>query len=162
MGEVTRIYAHHVRNGLASFELDPPDVAEMVRRRSQVLQHGLPYIVAGTANEIAGYAYAAPYRQRPAYRYTIENSVYVRPRQIRRGIGRKLLGSLLEECEKRGFRQVVAVIGDSANHASIGLHRELGFREVGTFRSVGFKFGRWVDIVVMQRELGPGDRTGPD
>jgi phosphinothricin acetyltransferase len=151
-----------VRTGLASFELDPPDVAEMVRRRSQVLQHGLPYIVAKTENEIVGYAYAAPYRPRPAYRYTVENSVYIRPGQIRRGIGRKLLGSLLEECETRGFRQVVAVIGDSANLASIGLHRELGFREVGIFRSVGFKFGRWVDIVVMQRELGPGDRTGPE
>jgi len=160
--EITQIYGHHVRTGLASFELEPPDAGEMLRRQRQVVQRGLPYIVAETENEIAGYAYAAPYRPRPAYRYTVENSVYVRSGQIGRGIGRMLLGALLEECERRGFRQVVAVIGDSANQASIGLHRRLGFREIGVFRSVGFKFGRWVDIVVMQRELGAADRTLPD
>jgi L-amino acid N-acyltransferase YncA len=161
MAAVADIYCNHVRTGLASFELEPPDVAEMLRRRYHVLKNGLPYVVADTAGEIAGYAYATPYRLRPAYRYTVENSVYVRACRVGQGIGRLILVSLLEECERRGSRQVVAVIGDSANHASIGLHTSLGFRKGGVMHSVGFKFGRWGDSVLMQRDLGAGDRTDP-
>jgi L-amino acid N-acyltransferase YncA len=159
---IAAIYAHHVRHGLASFELEPPGEAEMARRRADIAGRGMPYLVAVTGGELVGYAYAGPYRPRPAYRHTVENSVYVRPGCERQGIGRTLLAALLGECEARGLRQVVAVIGDSANRASIGLHESLGFRTVGILRSVGFKFGRWVDVVQMQRELGPGDRTPPE
>jgi phosphinothricin acetyltransferase len=158
---IAAIYAHHVLHGLASFELEPPDEAEMERRRGEIAARGLPYLAAFEGGELVGYAYAGPYRPRPAYRHTVENSVYVRPGRERRGVGRRLLAALLAECEARGMRQVVAVIGDSANHASIGLHESLGFRRAGVLRSVGYKFGRWVDSVQMQRELGPGDRAPP-
>lgn len=150
---VTTIYAHHVLHGLATFEIEPPAPEEMERRRRSLVDGGFPYLVAETAGELIGYSYAGPYRPRPAYRYTVEDSVYVRPDSIRQGIGRLLVSALILECRKRGFRQVVAVIGDSANRASIRLHEELGFNLVGTLRKVGFKFGRWVDTVLMQREL---------
>jgi phosphinothricin acetyltransferase len=155
------IYAHHVLHGLASFEEAPPDVPELARRRAEVLARGLPWLVAEDEGAVAGYAYAGPYRARPAYRFTLEDSVYVAPGMAGRGLGRALLTRLLALCEAAGCRQIVAVIGDSANAASIGLHRACGFREVGTLRAVGFKHGRWVDTVLMQRPLGPGDATLP-
>jgi L-amino acid N-acyltransferase YncA len=158
---VTTIYAHHVLHGLASFEIVPPSEKEMRRRRLDIVGRSYPYLVAECAGEVVGYAYAAPYRPRPAYRHTAENSVYLHPAWAGRGIGRQLMSVLLVECEARGVRQIVAVIGDSANCASIGLHKTLGFREVGVLRSVGFKFGRWVDSVLMQRDLGDGDTTPP-
>jgi L-amino acid N-acyltransferase YncA len=158
---ITTIYGHHVLHGLASFELEPPSEEEMRQRRLAVLGRDLPYLVAECAGEVVGYAYVSPYRLRPAYRHTAENSVYLLPAWAGRGIGRQLMSVLISECEARGLRQIVAVIGDSANYASIGLHKSLGFREVGVLRSVGFKFGRWVDSVVMQRELGAGDSTPP-
>jgi L-amino acid N-acyltransferase YncA len=158
---VTAIYAHHVRHGLASFELEPPDEEEMARRRAEVLERGFPYLVAEIDGSVAGYAYAAPYRPRPAYRFTAEDSVYIHPDHTRKGLGRLLLAAVIARCEELGCRQMIAVIGDSANAASIGLHRALGFEHAGTLRTVGFKHGRWVDTVLMQRALGPGATTLP-
>ena len=155
------IYAHHVLRGLASFEEVPPDVAELTKRREGVLALGLPYIVAELEGKVVGYAYASLYRARIAYRHTLEDSVYVRDGFAGRGLGQLLLAELIARCEKGPWRQMVAVIGDSANAASIGLHRRLGFREIGTLEAVGFKFGRWVDSVLMQRPLGPGSKTLP-
>jgi phosphinothricin acetyltransferase len=161
MAHVRRIYAHHVENGLASFEEEAPSEHELARRRADVLGRDLPYLVADLNGAIAGYTYAAPYRARPAYRYTVENSVYVDHVLARRGIGSALLGALVARCAAGPWRQMVAVIGDSANAASIRLHERAGFRSIGIFTSVGFKFGRWVDSVLMQRELGEGDRSAP-
>jgi L-amino acid N-acyltransferase YncA len=158
---ITRIYAHHVVHGLASFEEVPPDQAELARRRDEVLRHGFPYLVAERAGEVVGYAYAAPYRARSAYRFTIEDSVYVAPDHVGKGIGRALLSRLIALCEQGPWRQMIAVIGDSENHASIGLHKAEGFAMIGTHPAVGFKFGRWVDSVLMQRELGEGARMLP-
>ena len=159
---ITAIYAHHVLHGLASFELVPPDVNEMARRRAEVLARGLPHLVAEAGGQLAGYAYAAPYRERPAYRYALEDSVYIHPDYIGRGMGRALLEILIETCTGAGCRQLIAVIGDSGNAGSIGLHAACGFVRTGLLPSVGFKFGRWVDSVLMQRALGEGDRTLPD
>jgi L-amino acid N-acyltransferase YncA len=156
---ITRIYAHHVLHGLASFEEIPPDEAELARRRQEVLRHGLPYLAAEQAGEIVGYCYAAPYRARSAYRFTIEDSVYVAPGEVGQGIGRALLSRLIGLCEQGPWRQMIAVIGDSENYASIGLHKAEGFHMIGTHPAVGFKFGRWVDSVLMQRELGEGAST---
>ena len=156
------IYAHHVLHGLASFEEVPPDLAEIARRRDDALARGLPHLVAEADGPVVGYAYAGPYRPRPAYRYTVEDSVYVAPDRIGRGTGRALLARLIELCEAAGYRQMVAVIGDSANAPSIGLHAALGFNRVALLPSVGFKFGRWVDIMIMQRPLGPGDTSLPN
>ena len=159
---ITRIYAHAVKHGTASFELEPPDDAEMARRQRTLLDGGYPYIVAEIDDALAGYAYAGPYRPRPAYRFSVEDSIYVDPNAQRRGIGRVLLEHLIEECERRGFRQMIAVIGDSAQTASIELHRALGFRMIGAVENVGYKFGRWLDSVNMQRTLGAGATTKPD
>jgi phosphinothricin acetyltransferase len=158
---IQSIYAHHVLNGLASFEEVPPDVAELRRRYDDVAGRGLPYLVAEEAGQVQGYGYCAPYRARSAYRYALENSVYVRDDLRGRGIGTRLLAALIERCAQLGYRQMIAVIGDSANTASIALHARFGFLRVGTLRSVGYKFGRWVDSVQMQRPLGAGDATPP-
>lgn len=159
---ITSIYAHHVLNGLASFELTPPDEAEIARRREEILLCDLPYLVTVLDGRIAGYAHAAPYRARPAYRYALEDSVYVDPAAARRGVGRALLDTLLAACAALGYRQMIAVIGDSGNAASIGLHEACGFTRTGVLPSVGFKHRRWVDSVLMQRALGNGDRTAPE
>jgi phosphinothricin acetyltransferase len=133
----------------------------MARRREALIAGGFPYLVAEEADEVLGYAYAGPYRARPAYRFTVEDSVYIAADAQRRGLGRLLLERLIVEGEARGYRQMIAVIGDSAQHASIALHAALGFRLIGTLQAVGFKFGRWLDTVLMQRPLGPGAETNP-
>ena len=158
---VHAIYAHHVLKGLASFEEVPPTPDEIARRYRDVTDRGLPWLVAQYGDTLAGYGYCAPYRARSGYRYSLEDSVYVHQEMHGRGIGSALLAELIRRCEGLGYRQLVAVIGDSAHAASIQLHARLGFLRVGTLRSVGFKFGRWVDSVVMQRPLGPGDATPP-
>lgn len=162
MAAIQAIYAHHVLHGLGSFEEVPPDVAELNRRRNEVVARGLPYRVADGGGRVLGYAYAAPYRTRPGYRYSLENSVYVAEDAWRRGVGRLLLGDVIERCTALGYRQMVAIIGDSGNSPSIALHASQGFRLAGNIRSVGFKFGRWVDTVIMQRALGDGDITLPE
>jgi L-amino acid N-acyltransferase YncA len=162
IADITRIYANAVANGTASFELEPPDEAEMARRQNKLLADGYPYLIAELGGAVAGYAYAAPYRARPAYKWCVENSVYVAPELHRRGIGKLLLLGLVEECERRGFRQMIAVIGDSAQIASISLHAAAGFAMVGTLRSVGFKHGKWLDTPLMQRALGKGDTAPPE
>ena len=159
---ITRIYASAVEHGTASFELDAPDETEMARRMADLVGKGFPYIVAEIDGVLAGYAYAGPYRARSAYRHTVENSVYIAPDMQHRGVGRALLAALIEACEARGYRQMIAVIGDSTKQAaSIGLHEALGFRHVGILDHVGFKHGRWLDSVLMQRELGAGASTKP-
>ncbi len=159
---IAGIYAHHVLNGLASFETDPPDADEIVHRHLSITNAGLPYIVAEQDGAIRGYAYAAPYRPRPAYRYTVEDSVYVAPDAGGSGIGSLMLAYLIDDCTARGYRQMIAIIGDSANAPSIGLHAKHGFRKIGVLDSVGFKFGRWVDSVIMMRSLGGGGARPPD
>ena len=158
---ITEIYQHAVRFGPATFELVPPDLAEMAGRFRALKDGGFPYLVAALEGRVVGYAYAGPYRPRPAYRFTVENSVYLQPAIHRRGIGLQLLQRLIAECEARGFRQMIAVIGDSANAASIGVHAACGFEMSGTHPSVGLKFGRWLDTVMMQRALGEGATTVP-
>ncbi len=158
---ITGIYDHAVRHGTASFELDPPDQKEMTRRYEMLRGGGYPYLVAELKGEIVGYAYAGPYRARPAYRWSVEDSIYIAPHSQRRGVGRALITRLVAEAEAGGFRQMIAVIGDSANAGSIELHRSAGFRTVGTFDNVGFKFGRWLDSVLMQRPLGLGATSPP-
>lgn len=152
---IQAIYAHYVLHGLASFEEVPPSVEEMATRRAGVLDKGFPYIVAEAEGELLGYAYVSLYRPRSAYRFTVENSVYVRHDTVARGIGRALLLELIRRCEHLDVHQIIAVIGDSANHASIGLHAACGFKPVGLLPEVGFKFGRWVDSVLMQRAMKP-------
>ncbi len=159
--QIQAIYAHHVVHGLASFEEVPPDVEEMRRRFATLTEAGFPYLVAEVEGRVLGYSYCGPYRPRPAYRFSVENSVYLAPEAGRRGIGRRLLETLIERATALGKRQMVAVIGDSANHAAIGLHTALGFRIVGKVEGAGFKHGRWVDSVLMQRPLGPGASTPP-
>ena len=155
LAAITRIYADAVRHGTASFEIEPPDEAAMTRRFAQLRDGGFPCLVADTAGEIVGYAYAGPYRMRPAYRFTVEDSIYVAADRHRNGIGRTLLASLITEAERSGFRQMIAVIGDSHQPASVGLHAAQGFRLVGTLEAVGYKFDRWLDTVLMQRALVP-------
>lgn len=150
---IQAIYAHYVLHGLASFEEVPPSIEEMTARRASVLERGFPYLVAEADGEVFGYAYVSLYRPRSAYRFTVENSVYVRHDTMARGIGRALLAELIARCERLEIHQIIAVIGDSANHASIGLHAALGFKQVGLLPEVGFKFGRWVDSVLMQRAM---------
>jgi L-amino acid N-acyltransferase YncA len=158
---ITRIYADAVEHGTASFELEPPSEAEMARRMQELTNIGFPYLAADVDGTLAGYAYAGPYRARPAYRFTVENSVYVAPEAQGRGVGRALLKALIEAAERSGYRQMIAVIGDSGQMASIALHAALGFAYVGTLPHVGFKFGRWLDTVLMQRSLGSGSTSAP-
>ena len=158
---ITRIYAHAVDYGTASFELKPPDEAEMARRQQALLARNFPYIVAELAGAVVGYAYAGPYRDRRAYDWCVEDSLYIAPELHRKGIGRLLLTRLVAELEARGFRQIIAVIGDSANTASVAVHAAVGFRLIGNFQSIGFKHGRWLDTVLMQRALGSGDSAPP-
>jgi len=159
---ITRIYAQAVEHGTASFELTPPGQAEMTRRLHDLTTKGFPYLVAEIDGVLAGYAYAGLYRSRPAYRLTVEDSVYIAPDLQRRGIGRALLAALIDAAEVRGFRQMIAVIGDPTKQAaSIGLHEALGFRQVGMLENVGFKHGRWLDSLLMQRELGNGAKSVP-
>ena len=158
---ITEIYEHAVRYGTATFELIPPDLAEMTRRFRALIDGGFPYLAASLDGRLVGYAYAGPYRPRPAYRFTVENSVYLDPSIHRRGIGLKLMQRLITECEARGYRQMIAVIGDSANAGSIGVHTKTGFTMIGTHPNVGLKFGHWLDTVMMQRALGEGAATVP-
>lgn len=166
LGPIQAIYAHHVRHGGASFELEPPDLVEMMRRRAEVLRNGFPWLVAAVAEngreKVLGYAYANFFRLRPAYRFTAENSVYIDASARRSGVGRRLLGELIARCEAIGLRQMIAVIGDSRNAASIALHASCGFRFAGLLRASGWKFDSWLDTVLMQRELGAGDRSPPE
>jgi phosphinothricin acetyltransferase len=161
LAAITRIYDHAVRHGTASFEIEPPDEREMARRYEALRAGGYPYLVAELHGEIVGYAYAGPYRARAAYRWSVEDTIYVAQSSQRRGIGRALLERLIADAEAGGFRQMIAIIGDSANAASIELHRAAGFRMVGTFDNVGFKFGSWLDSVLMQRPLGAGAMEMP-
>jgi L-amino acid N-acyltransferase YncA len=161
MAVVQSIYAAHVSHGTGTFEEVPPNVEEMTDRWRSILDRELPYLVAGFDGQVQGFAYVAPFRPRSAYRHTIEDSIYVKPETVGRGLGRFLLGHLIERCTERGYRQMVAVIGDSENTASIRLHGSLGFKRAGVLTSSGFKFGRWLDVVFMQRALGDGERTLP-
>jgi phosphinothricin acetyltransferase len=159
---IAAIYGHWVTHGLASFELSPPGAEEMARRREAVLGGGYPYLVAEDDGRILGYAYAGPYRTRPAYRFAVENSVYVAPAAGRAGVGRALLSALIGRCEAKGFRLMVAVIGDSGNAPSIGLHAACGFAHAGLLPGIGWKHGRWVDSVLMTRPLGAGATASPE
>jgi len=158
---ITAIYQLAVRDGLASWEYEPPDEAEMRRRYEAIVAGGYPYLVAEAGSRILGYAYASAYRTRPGYRFTVENSVYVAVDAQRSGAGKALLAALIEACTARGFRQMIAVIGDAGNAASIGLHRSQGFTHCGTIQAIGWKHGRWLDSIIMQRALGYGDRQPP-
>ncbi|OJX79363.1 GNAT family N-acetyltransferase [Magnetospirillum sp. 64-120] len=162
MDQVLSIYSYYVTRTAASFEEEVPSLAEMRRRRDEVEARNLPYLVAEEDGEVLGYTYAGPWRPRSAYRYTVEDSIYVAPFVQRRGVGKALLGALIDRCADLGYRRMIAVIGDSANQGSIGLHRSLGFRQEGVLRGVGLKFGRWVDVVIMHRVLGDDTRPLPD
>ena len=156
---IQTIYAHWVTHGTSSFELHPPTLEEMSKRRADVLSKGLPYLVAEDAGNLQAYAYANWFRPRPAYRFSVENSVYVHPDARRSGVARILMAELITRCEQAGARQMVAVIGDSSNTSSVGLHKAMGFRHIGTLQSTGWKFDRWLDTVFMQRQLGLGDKS---
>jgi len=158
---ITRIYAHAVDHGTASFELTAPDQGEMTRRFNELTTGGFPYLVAVIDGTVVGFAYAGPYRARPAYRFTVENSVYVAHDSHRRGVGKALLDALIEASTEKGFRLMVAVIGDSNQAASIGLHEAAGFKHAGVFENIGYKFDRWLDSVLMQCALGPGASKPP-
>jgi L-amino acid N-acyltransferase YncA len=158
---ITAIYRHHVLHGVASFEEIPPELDEIARRRRDILSRGLPYLAAESSGRILGYCYASPYRTRSGYRFTLEDSIYIDPGELGRGLGRALLSQLIESCSELGYRQMVAVIGGSDQWPSIRLHEALGFARTGLLPAVGFKFGTWVDSVLMQRPLGPGATTLP-
>jgi phosphinothricin acetyltransferase len=162
LASITAIYAWNVEHGTGTFELEAPDAREMSRRRAEVIGKGLPWLVAQVDGRIAGYAYANHFRPRAAYRFCVEDSIYLDPRSAGRGLGRLLLAELVARCEAAGARQMLAVIGDSANLASIGVHRALGFRQVGVLAASGWKFDRWLDVVVMQRTLGLGAQAPAD
>lgn len=161
LGAITRIYGHAVAHGTGTFETEPPGQAEMARRRADVLALGLPWLVAERGAAVVGYACAGVFRPRPAYRHCVEDSIYLDASARGNGLGRLLLAELLARCEAWGARQVLAVIGDSANAGSIGVHRACGFEPAGVLKAVGWKFDRWLDVVIMQRPLGPGDATAP-
>ena len=156
---ITAIYAEAVLHGTGTFELDPPDESEMARRRDDVLSKGLPWLVAESAGQVLGYAYANHFRPRRAYRFCLEDSIYLHPDARGRGVGRLLLTELVGRCEAAGARQMLAVIGDAANAGSIGVHAALGFEHTGVLKAAGWKFDRWLDVILMQRALGTGDTT---
>lgn len=158
---LTAIYGWHAEHGSGTFELEGPEQDEMARRRDDVLAKGLPWLVAERGSEVLGYAYANQFRPRPAFRYALEDSIYLAPTAQGQGIGRLLLAELIARCEAAGARQMFALIGDSANAASIGVHRALGFTDAGLMRAAGWKFGRWLDVVILQRQLGLGDEAAP-
>ena len=162
MEAVHSIYAHHVLHGLGTFEEIPPSLDDIKSRYATIIGAGMPWLVAEVDGRIAGFAYAGPFRLRTAYRFTVEDSIYVADGFFGRGVGRALLGELIRRCEGGPWRQMLAVIGDSGNEGSIGLHRAFGFSDLGTMKSVGFKHGRWIDVVMMQRPLGKGDGALPD
>ena len=153
MDAIALIYSHHVNHGTGTFETEPPNREEIARRWGEVTARSLPWLVAEDSGEVVGYAYAAPYRARPAYRHTVEDSVYVRVDRIGTGLGKQLLPALITATRACGMHQMIAVIGDSANRASINLHRRFGFQDAGVLKDVGFKFGRWLDTVFLQRSL---------
>ncbi|WP_019701432.1 GNAT family N-acetyltransferase [Paracidovorax oryzae] len=159
---ITAIYAHHVLHGTGTFETDPPSAADMATRRADVLARGLPYLVAEEQGEILGFAYANWFKPRPAYRFSAEDSIYVADAARGRGVGRLLLDALCDAAEAAGVRKLLAVIGDSANAGSVGVHRAAGFTEIGVMRSVGWKFGAWRDVVLMEKPLGAADTTAPE
>lgn len=158
---ITALYAHHVLHGTGTFELEPPDEADMARRHADVTGKGLPWLVAQDASGVIGYAYANHFRPRRAYRFCLEDSIYVAPTAQGRGVGRLLLAELMARCEALGARQMLAVIGDAANAGSIGVHRSLGFEHTGVLKASGWKFGRWLDVILMQKALGTGAATDP-
>lgn len=158
---ITAIYSHHVQHGTGTFELEPPDEAEMAKRRADVLGKGLPWLVAEQGGQVLGYAYANHFRPRRAYRFCLEDSIYLAPQAQGQGLGRLLLSELIARCQALGARQMLAVIGDSANAGSIGVHRALGFEHTGVLKASGWKFNRWLDVVLMQRALGTGDADAP-
>lgn len=158
---ITSIYGHHVLHGTGTFETEPPSEADMAARRADVLSKGLPYLVAEEHGAVIGFAYGNWFKPRAAYRYSVEDSIYLAPGQQGKGLGRALLSEFLARCEAVGVRKVMAVIGDSANAGSVGLHRSLGFQNVGVVKSCGWKFGRWLDIVLMDKSIGLGDSTEP-
>ena len=162
LGAITRIYAHHVLHGTGTFETTPPSEADMTTRRADVLSKGLPWLVVEDGGEVLGFAYGNWFKPRPAYRFSVEDSIYMAPEAAGKGLGRALLTELMAALERAGVRRVMAVIGDSANVGSIGVHQALGFEVAGTIPSCGWKFDRWLDIVFMQRSLGVGDSTVPE
>jgi len=159
---ITAIYAHHVLHGTGTFETAAPSPTDMAGRRQDVLARGLPYLVAERAGQLLGFAYCQWFKPRPAYRFSAEDSIYLHPDAAGQGVGRQLLAALAQRAEAAGIRKLIAVIGDSGNTASIGLHRALGFEQVGVIRSCGWKFGRWLDIVLMEKPLGEADRSAPE
>lgn len=158
---ITSIYAHHVQHGTGTFELEPPSPADMAARRAEVLARGLPWLVLEEQGEVLGYAYCNWFKPRPAYRFSAEDSIYLAESARGRGLGQQLLAELSRQAEQAGVRKLIAVIGDSGNAGSIGVHRRAGFEHVGIIRSCGWKFGRWLDIVLMEKVLGEGDRSAP-
>lgn len=158
---ITAIYAHHVLNGTGTFETSPPTETDMTARRADVLAKGLPWLVVEDGDRVLGYAYCQWFKPRPAYRFSAEDSIYIHPDAAGRGLGKVLLAELVKQAQAAGVRKLIAVIGDSANAASIGVHRALGFTHAGTIRSCGWKFGRWLDIVLMDKPVGAGDATPP-
>lgn len=161
LAAITSIYAHHVTHGTGTFELEPPPLAEMTNRRAEVLSRGLPYLVLEQASLVIGFAYCNWFKPRQAYRFAAEDSIYLAPEASGNGMGKALLAELISQAQRCGLRKLIAIIGDSGNQSSIGLHRACGFSSVGTLNSCGWKFGRWLDVVIMERPLGAGDRTSP-
>lgn len=162
IGAIADIYAWNVLNGTGTFEIDPPSAADIAARRADVLAKRLPWLVAERDGRVLGYAYANVFRPRPAYRFSVEDSIYLAPDAKGQGVGKLLLAELISQCEAQGARQMLAVIGDSANAGSIGVHRTLGFTPAGVLKATGWKFGRWLDVVLMQRPLGLGDSVAPN
>jgi len=162
MARITEIYSHHVLHGASSWELSAPDVAEMTKRAHALKDGGYPYLVAELDGRVIGYTYAGAYRPRPAYRYTVEHSVYIDENARRGGIGHALMKAMIEACEQRGYRQMMGIIGDSQNLQSIRFHEKMGFEHVGCVKNIGFKFGRWMDQILMQRSLGDGAKVPPE